>query len=991
MLSGQQRRQLLGALIDAFPSKSSLEQMLSFEFNRNLNAIAGGGNLQEIVFRLIQTAEAEGWLEDLIRAAREVNPGNPRLLGIAEAYITSNSHSLTADLSSKAIVEGTLKTQSAIRELIEKSYSQGENTLDLSNQGIEELPPEIGQLTNLKELDLSGNTLTKLPIEIGQLTNLEVLKLSGNRLTRLPKSLVRIQKLTILDLSNNQLSAVPVEITTLKHLKGLNLTANYLVDLPVEIGNLVNLNTFYLSENRLSQLPVHFGSLKQLTSLDISRNQFDTLPAEVSYLTNLRELIVSGNRLTDLPSNLNELIYLKELDLSRNRLSSVPSVVIQLTSLDSLNLGNNALTDLPDNLVNLTNLTSINLQGNPFTELPESFTRIIEPSRIFSFLTERAKSEEKPLSEAKLLIVGEADVGKTSLINRLVYNIYNPNENITKGISIVPWEIAVSSARVKINIWDFGGQEIMHATHQFFLTKRSIYALVLDSRRGEHESRLEYWLKLIRSFGGDSPILVICNKADQSQVDLDWTGLNRKYGIYAYARAVSCKTGQGIDEIKKFLAEVITKLKHINDPLPANWIVVKSKLQNMKEDYISYERYEKISKLSGIKDRVIQENLLQYLHDLGVVLWFGEDPRLNNINVLNPEWVTRAIYQILNSNLAFQQKGRLKIHQLEEILDLQKYPKTKYTFIIDMMKRFELCFSFENYQEETVLIPDLLQKDEPYTGDWNESLLFQIHYDVLPGSIISRFIVRMHHYALKETYWRNGIVLENKDSGTKALVRADSIERKIFIKLVGQLNARRRFLEVIRSHFRAIHESISNLGASEWVPVPKTDAVLSYESLLKNEEHGIDKLIPPNMNEPVSVSKLLDGVDPPEKRLKESYFGTRGFETPVPVKLRELLSDLVDKLIAIPSADSFEGRTALLLSIPNSDSLNRSTINARTDISLLVQQLRERDNQFSQDHPLHIFIDNAWQYVKGSPLGQDLVSLRDRIKEVFEELYNDQH
>ncbi|MCW5319486.1 hypothetical protein GTQ43_39840 [Nostoc sp. KVJ3] len=111
----------------------------------------------------------------------------------------------------------------------------------------------------------------------------------------------------------------------------------------------------------------------------------------------------------------------------------------------------------------------------------------------------------------------------------------------------------------------------------------------------------------------------------------------------------------------------------------------------------------------------------------------------------------------------------------------------------------------------------------------------------------------------------------------------------------------------------------------------------------------------------------------------------------VTVRLRELLSNLVNKLIAIPAADSFQGRTAFLLNIQNSDSLNRSNVNARTDISLIVQQLRERGNQFSAEHPLYILIDNAFQYANGYGLGEDLVSLRDQINVAFEELYNDEH
>lgn len=54
----------------------------------------------------------------------------------------------------------------------------------------------------------------------------------------------------------------------------------------------------------------------------------------------------------------------------------------------------------------------------------------------------------------------------------------------------------------------------MHATHQFFLTKRSLYLLVLDARSSEEQNRLEYWLKIIGSFGGESPVIVVGNKLD---------------------------------------------------------------------------------------------------------------------------------------------------------------------------------------------------------------------------------------------------------------------------------------------------------------------------------------------------------------------------------------------------------------------------------------------------------------------------------------------
>jgi GTPase SAR1 family protein len=75
-------------------------------------------------------------------------------------------------------------------------------------------------------------------------------------------------------------------------------------------------------------------------------------------------------------------------------------------------------------------------------------------------------------------------------------------------------------ASLVLNIWDFGGQEIMRGTHKFFLTQRSIYLLVLEDRRQDDLS-VEPWLSTITSLGGDSPVLIIINKSDEGRHDLE--------------------------------------------------------------------------------------------------------------------------------------------------------------------------------------------------------------------------------------------------------------------------------------------------------------------------------------------------------------------------------------------------------------------------------------------------------------------------------------
>src|SRR5207244_1264516 len=104
----------------------------------------------------------------------------------------------------------------------------------------------------------------------------------------------------------------------------------------------------------------------------------------------------------------------------------------------------------------------------------------------------------KPLNEAKLILVGAGGVGKTSLVKTLTTGKFDPREEATEGIKINDWLCPLSlRENIKIHIWDFGGQEMMHATHQFFLTARSLYLLVLSRRQGSYDEEADYWLRLI--------------------------------------------------------------------------------------------------------------------------------------------------------------------------------------------------------------------------------------------------------------------------------------------------------------------------------------------------------------------------------------------------------------------------------------------------------------------------------------------------------------
>jgi hypothetical protein len=85
LLDGRSYRLLTDALLQAFPSRQRLARMFRFRLDRNLDALALGESLQEIIFKVVGVADAEGWVPHLVNAARESNPGNPALMEIAQS------------------------------------------------------------------------------------------------------------------------------------------------------------------------------------------------------------------------------------------------------------------------------------------------------------------------------------------------------------------------------------------------------------------------------------------------------------------------------------------------------------------------------------------------------------------------------------------------------------------------------------------------------------------------------------------------------------------------------------------------------------------------------------------------------------------------------------------------------------------------------------------------------------------------------------------
>ncbi|MGE0679746.1 MAG: COR domain-containing protein [Candidatus Binatia bacterium] len=573
-----------------------------------------------------------------------------------------------------------------------------------------------------------------------------------------------------------------------------------------------------------------------------------------------RNLTLSVLGLTELPSSISHLAQLQLLDVSDNQLAELPESIGQLSQLQQLFLHSNPALRFP-----------LEVLGPHWGKVTREKNKPASPSSILEYYFRNRVS--RPLNEAKMILVGRGGVGKTSLGQRLVHEKFDANEKKTDGIAITPWQVKVGDDQVRLNIWDFGGQEIMHATHQFFMTKRSLYLLVIDVRAGKHESNIEYWLRLIESFGGDSPVVVVINKIKEHPLDLNRRGLQQKFPNIRDFLNTDCAANIGIEKLLRAIQRETDRLPNLRDPFPASWFMVKDHLRDLQENFISYEQYQTLCSRNGVTETQSQHTLVGFLHDLGIVVNFREDQRLADTHVLNPHWVTNGIYKVLNTDTLARKQGELRLQDLAHLLDAKVYPPHMHRFLYDLMEKFELGYEFYDNRGQ-YLVPELLSEEEPAGLEEfaeTDALRFAYHYNVLPEGLLPRFIVRSRALNTDLPRWRTGAVLAFE--GNRALVKADSEDRVVSISVIGNPPGRRRLLSVIRSDFERIHHSISRLKVEEKIPIPgQSGVVVDYETLqvLENEKETELKIIVNGKLLKLNVSDLLNGVEDPAARTQDT-------------------------------------------------------------------------------------------------------------------------
>lgn len=449
--------------------------------------------------------------------------------------------------------------------------------------------------------------------------------------------------------------------------------------------------------------------------------------------------------------------------------------------------------------------------------LPESIAAQSVP-QINAYLLQLREQARllKPLNRVRAIFIGYGEAGKTSVIRVLNNQEVCPQEPQTAGIDIHEWK--VPGTDIQAHFWDFGGQVMVHATHQLFLREACLYVLVLSARSEINATeQAEYWLEHVKSFGGNSPVLIVGNRADQADLNINMANLREKYPNIVRYFPLSClhATTSHQSHFKAFYDEFCQQLRalglHQVMFTPPQFGVLQALRQN-PASFLSKRKFEALCKKHNVGNDGVHNRawLLDILDKLGTIIHFPTLPFIDGY-VLNPRWLTYGVYTLMyakQSHLSHKEIASLLCNQpvQDAAGNRFSYTPSQCRLIMDAMRQFKLCYSLPD-APDTLIIPALLEASQPDTAPYKtDALAFELEFATfLPRHIMPELIVQRHQEIHAQQVWQTGVVLKASRASklvANALLQVDYQRRALQIWVQGR--DAREYLVILRDEVQKI-------------------------------------------------------------------------------------------------------------------------------------------------------------------------------------------
>ncbi|HET9171417.1 MAG TPA: leucine-rich repeat domain-containing protein [Actinospica sp.] len=791
---------------------------------------------------------------NLLRELPEWVGGLPRLRRLDVSF--NQLTGLPATLRDHPALRQFDVRENPIEELPDWLAALGQLTqISLGSPSLQSVPSWLGSLSGLRSLRIESAAASESWTWLGDLRHLKTLELESCLLAQVPESIAALRRLQWLSLRDNEIAALPDWIDELHWLKQLSVEVNLLTELPSRLSGLQRLRYLQLSANKLLEFPTSIGELDALESLSLFNNDIAWVDPQLSLPSQLSQVFLNGNSIPAVPESVSALRHLRLFYINDNDLRVVPEWLLDLPRLSGIEVGNNPLVSPPP---------EITANGN---------------RAILQFLREcRKGAREQWVS--KLLVVGEGGVGKTSLIKKLVHEPFDPAEATTHGMRIFDYRVRHPRREVEmlLRTWDFGGQEIYHATHQFFLTDRSLFLLLWNSRSGWEQGRLRYWLDIIAARAPKSPVVLVAthSSANERPVDLPLDDLRREYPQIVHSLSIDNETEEGLALLRTLIAERAAGLPLMGERWPTSWLEATRAVDALAEKHVTPARLWAAMSAAGLGDEQYQRYVATALHTLGSILFHMDDPELGETVILRPEWVNAYISRVLDSDEVERRHGLLSRRHLDTLWsDLDHGMRDHF---LRMMDEYDLSYRTGSEGGSDVsLVVERLPWNAPagYVERWNlvppgvqeHEIRMIYELNTTPPGIPTWFIARSHRFTT-DTHWRSGALLAHPDGRHRALIRADRHRNEVELAVRGPSPA--SFFAVLNEGLNVTLDRYPGLDIKRMVPcscAPDCTELYGYEDLQRRLEWS-----PPRTDiecrrsgESVYVPRLLLGIPPSDK------------------------------------------------------------------------------------------------------------------------------
>jgi internalin A len=813
-----------------------------------------------------------------------IKQGREAVLHWLEAYAANDNLSITP----KA------------RERIAQARAEKSKHLDLSNCKLTQIPELLG-LEQLEVLYLTGNQLTRIE-NLDKLPNLRGLHLSSNKLTRI-ENLDKLPKLRLLDLDSNQFTRIE-NLDKLPNLQTLWLHSNQLTRIE-NLDKLPNLQELYLTNNELTRIE-NLDKLPNLQTLSLSFNELTRIE-NLDKLPNLRELQLNNNQLTRIES-LDKLPSLQTLVFSTNPIADFSPLLPFLQKGMAWHYAKDV-----DERLNITygdRKQGIILGNNPIAN-PPIYVAEQEADAVLRYWEMKVNgAKEVNLYEAKIVLVGEGGMGKTTLRCKLNdWKAKMPTKNDrTRGIDVTPHPFAHNGNNYIGYVWDFGGQDIYYSLHRFFLSDEAVYIVVTQSRNNEH--KFDYWLPNIRLFAGkDNPILLFCNlhkgfKNSAISIDEYKKAFNIAAGLFEVDLS-KLKDDNALRAFKDTLYHYISQLPAISKPIFETWLMVRRHLSGIASKHfeITYATFKDICAEYEVKGGDV-DILGRLLHNLGIVLWYHDKPLLKDMLVLQPTWVTGAMYKLIDDKRISNNNGHFSQSDIDRLWKKEAYAQRK-DALLALAAQFKLCYERRD-QAQHYIIPARLSKDQPdIAANWDDKVGISIEYqyEFMPHGLVNQITAQLHQHIQDDKHaWNKGVVLHHERFQAQVCIKEDAFRRKISLSVAPSYDAK-KLMAVVMEEMDNIHKTFVGIVYDIIIPCPcdncrapnKADpTTFKYQKLLDWVREDRNKIVTCNEGKQTQFKAidLLEGIGKNVGRseIGKDWFDDRKGQNPTSEPLKIFIS-----------------------------------------------------------------------------------------------------